>query len=253
MGTTERREREKLELKTRILDAARELFVAEGYEAVTMRKIAERIEYSPTAIYAHFKDKDALIRELCEIDFHAFAQKFVDFLSIDDPIERMRRAGIAYVDFAVENPQQYQLMFMTKRPVLEQDTSDANDPARNAYAFLRTTVEHALTRNLLRPELKDPDVIAQTIWAALHGVVALQITAFKEKEAWMDWATLKDRRALMSEVILRGLARESVVNPTGARGSTSAEGGRSAEHRLRAEVPVRHAPRARTLATRRAK
>src|ERR1700678_2654292 len=99
MGTTERRERERQELRTRILDAARELFAAEGYEAVTMRKIAERIEYSPTAIYAHFKDKNALIRELCEGDFLAFAQKFVGFLTVQDPIERLRLAGVAYVDF----------------------------------------------------------------------------------------------------------------------------------------------------------
>jgi AcrR family transcriptional regulator len=138
MGTTERREREKQELRTKILDAARELFAAEGYEAVTMRKIAERIEYSATAIYAHFKDKNALIRELCEEDFAAFAQAFVEFLSIEDPIERMRRAGVAYVDFAIKNPQHYRLMFMTARPPIDgEDTSGANDPSRNAYAFLR--------------------------------------------------------------------------------------------------------------------
>ncbi len=76
MGTVERREREKQELRTRILDAARELFAELGYEAVTMRKIAERIEYSPTAIYFHFKDKDALMRELCEMDFSTLAQQF---------------------------------------------------------------------------------------------------------------------------------------------------------------------------------
>src|SRR5580658_6134813 len=141
MGTTERREREKQELRTKILDAAREMFAAEGYEAVTMRKIAERIEYSATAIYAHFKDKNALIRELCETDFIAFAQRFVAFLQVDDPVERLRRAGVAYVDFAIDNPQHYRLMFMTARPTIQdEDTSGVGDPGRNAYAFLRSTV-----------------------------------------------------------------------------------------------------------------
>jgi len=62
MGIIERRERERKAVRKKILDAARELFVAEGYDAVTMRRIAETIEYSPTAIYFHFKDKETLIR-----------------------------------------------------------------------------------------------------------------------------------------------------------------------------------------------
>jgi AcrR family transcriptional regulator len=211
MGTLERREREKLELRGRILDAARELFATEGYEAVTMRKIAERIEYSPTAIYAHFKDKNALIRELCEGDFAAFAQKFVEFLSIPDPIERLRRAGVAYVDFAVENPQHYRLMFMTPRPPIEgEDASGAADPSRNAYAFLQSTVVDAMEKRLFRSDLRHPDVVAQTIWAALHGLVTLHITSYCPNDAWMNWAPLDERRKLMSDVVLRGLLREPV-------------------------------------------
>jgi AcrR family transcriptional regulator len=209
MGTTERREREKNELKGKILDAARELFASEGYEAVTMRKIAERIEYSPTAIYAHFKDKNALIRELCESDFLEFAQKFVEFLTVEDPIERLRLAGVAYVDFAIENPQHYRLMFMTPRPPIEdEDASGANDPARNAYAFLKSTVNDALAKRLFRPELTNADVIAQTIWGALHGVVALHISVCDNKDKWMAWAPLHERRAMMADVILRGLLRK---------------------------------------------
>ncbi len=184
------------------------MFVAEGYEAVTMRKIAERIEYSPTAIYAHFKDKNALVRELCENDFQSFARKFQDFLRIDDPVERMRRGGIAYFEFATENPQQYRLMFMTPRPEIEgEDEAAAKDPGRNAYLFLRSSVEDAMKKGLLRPELTDVDLVAQTIWAGLHGVIALQIAVHNAKDKWMVWAPLADRRALMSDVILRGVLK----------------------------------------------
>jgi AcrR family transcriptional regulator len=98
MGPSERRAREREELRTLILDAARELFAAEGVEAVTMRRIAERIEYSPTAIYFHFRDKDALLRELCDTDFRDFAQGFAAMAQIADPVERLKASGYAYID-----------------------------------------------------------------------------------------------------------------------------------------------------------
>ena len=76
MGTKERRDRERRELRKKILAAARELFVEQGYDAVTMRKIAQAIEYSPTAIYLHFKDKMAVMRALCDQDYLALAKRF---------------------------------------------------------------------------------------------------------------------------------------------------------------------------------
>src|SRR4051812_49342645 len=116
MGSTERREREKLELRTKILDAARELFVSDGYDAVTMRKIAERIEYSPTAIYIHFKDKSALLQELVSEDFGQLAAHFAKLGRIDDPIERLAKCGKAYVEFGIEHPNHYLLMFTMTPP-----------------------------------------------------------------------------------------------------------------------------------------
>ena len=89
MGTAERRERERQELRVRILDAARELFAEQGYDAVTMREIADRIEYSPTAIYFHFKDKEALLRELCDTDFATLARRVPE----DRPASRIRSSA----------------------------------------------------------------------------------------------------------------------------------------------------------------
>jgi len=76
MGVKERRERVKSETRDRILDAARELFISEGYEGVSMRKVAEKIEYSPTAIYLHFADKEELFHELVHEDFARLATVF---------------------------------------------------------------------------------------------------------------------------------------------------------------------------------
>src|SRR5262245_620413 len=123
MGTAERRDRERQEMQTLILDAARELFATEGYEAVTMRKIAEKIEYSPTAIYFHFKDKLALLRELCDRDFAAFAAVLQRTAGVQDPVERLRRLGYAYVDFALEHPNHYRFLFMTAHPALSPEES----------------------------------------------------------------------------------------------------------------------------------
>ncbi len=96
MGITERREREKEEIRHKILDAARELFAAEGYEEVTMRRIAEAIEYSPTTIYLHFEDKDDLVRALCHADFGRLLEAMQLAPASADPIEAIRQLGRAY-------------------------------------------------------------------------------------------------------------------------------------------------------------
>ncbi len=208
MGTRERREREREEIRTKILDAAREMFVAEGYEAVTMRKIADRIEYSPTAIYFHFKDKDALIRELCDADFEKLAQEFAGIARIADPIEQLRRVGHAYADFGVRNPNHYRLMFMTPHPPFSPANSriQVGNPEEDAYAFLRQVVSQAIEQGRLRSDLEDPDLVSQTVWAAVHGAISLHIA--KQHDAWIDWKPLKKRVSLMIDAIIRGIEKD---------------------------------------------
>src|SRR6187549_2813704 len=104
MAHQQRREREKEAVRKKILDAARRLFIDQGYEAVTMRKIAKAIEYSPTAIYLHFRDKKAVMEAICDTDFLKLATRFRRIAEIADPIERLRAAGFAYSDFAMKHP-----------------------------------------------------------------------------------------------------------------------------------------------------
>jgi len=207
MGTQERREREKQELRTKILDAARELFATEGYEAVTMRKIAERIEYSATAIYQHFEDKETLLAELCRHDFRQFSTHFARAAAIEDPIERLRAAGLAYFDFAVECPQHYRFMFMAAHPRVEPEEGEREDPAQNAYVFLHATVKEAIEKGLFRPEHSDSGLASQTIWAATHGVASLQI-AFGHEADWVDWRPLRQRQEKLIETIFRGMLKD---------------------------------------------
>lgn len=208
MGTRERRAREKEELKEKILDAARELFVERGFEAVTMRQIAEAIEYSPTAIYLHFEDKLALVRSLCDRDFAALGKRFQKIATIADSIERLRRSGQAYAEFALRNPQQYRYMFLTPHPPIDPDESeiDRDNPREDAYAFLRWTVAEAIAAGRLRPELDDPELVSQIVWAGVHGIVSLRITNNSDK--WVAWRSEKRTVEAMIETLIRGLVRE---------------------------------------------
>ena len=209
MGTTERRERQRQELRTLILDAARELFAELGYESVTMRKIAERIEYSPTAIYFHFKDKEALIRELCELDFASLAHQFQKIAREKDPIERLRKIGLAYVEFGLDFPNHYRLMFMTPHPPIalsERDAAKRGNPEEDAYAFLKTTVEEGLAAGRFRPELTDADLISQAVWAGTHGAISLPIA--KCNDEWLDWRPTKKTASVVIDAMILGLVRE---------------------------------------------
>src|SRR2546426_11125434 len=111
-----RRERERAETRGKILDAARRMFVLKGYEGTTMRAIAAKIGYTPTAIYHHFKDKDALVAELAGLDCRALAQALQQTGTVGDPLERLEKIGAAYVEFGLTPPMQYQFLFMTRRP-----------------------------------------------------------------------------------------------------------------------------------------
>lgn len=205
MGPKERREREREETRTKILDAARELFASEGVDSVTMRRIAERIEYSPTAIYFHFRDKESLLAELCDCDFRAFAQGFIEIARIADPMDRLRAAGAAYVEFGLNNRSHYRLMFMTPKPHSD-STIEAGNPEEDAYAFLKGIVAELIATGRLRDEYTDVDLVAQSIWSAVHGVVSLEIA--KCNDQWVAWQPVADRARVITDMIVRGLSKE---------------------------------------------
>jgi len=185
MGSLERRTRERAVTRQRILDAAREMFVNQGYEATTMRAIAEKVEYTPTAIYHHFRNKEALLAELCAADFAALAGAFRRIGRIEDPIERLRRTGQVYIEFGLAHPQQYQLMFMTPKPAVVTDGLHSANPSEDAYAFLRQTCADVIATGRVRPEYRNPDELALMAWASLHGLLSLQIA--KHDDRFIHW------------------------------------------------------------------
>lgn len=202
MGITERREREREEVRKKILDAARELFAAEGYEKVTMRRIAEAIEYSPTTIYLHFEDKDDLVRALCHADFGRLLEAMELAPRPADPVKAIRQLGRAYVAFAIRYPNQYRFMFMT--PVAKEEVGD-DSPGDQSFAHLLEAVRGAVEAGRFRPI--DPVLAAQILWMSVHGPASALITL--PGDCWPHGPAAPDLAEQVMDNALRGLLAEA--------------------------------------------
>ncbi len=176
MGIVERRQRQKENLRREILAAARELFAEEGFEAVTMRKLAARIEYSPTAIYLHFRDKDAVLEAVCEETFARLAARLEKIAARElPPLEFLREGLRLYVAFGLQHPDDYTLTFTLRTGRSEHDpASFAASAGKRAFEVLRAALRGCVESGDL-PATLDVDVAAQGMWAAVHGLVSLFI------------------------------------------------------------------------------
>lgn len=173
MGVTERRARQKENLRGEILDVARQMFVEEGYAGVSMRKIAERIEYSPTTIYLHFKDKGEIFNQLCEETFAKLAHRLESLARKHaDPLAYLRAGMLAYVDFGLKNPNHYTITFIISPEASDEYKYEDSIGAR-AFETLRGAVENCVATGVFRSV--DVDTTAQALWAAIHGVTSLLI------------------------------------------------------------------------------
>jgi len=217
MAISERREREKEHVRQKIFEAARELLVRDGYDAVTMRQIAEQIEYSTGTLYLHFADKPSLIRALCAHDFYAFSTSFRGLEKRTDPLARLRRLGELYVEFALRHPQQYRMMFLARPPVgSNYDLAERGNPEQDAYAILEEAVGYALKAGLF-PSFHDaPQLMAQTLWAGMHGVVALEIV-LRESNNPLGLEEVHRRAATMLNVLMTGLQTSKLPDVPVAR------------------------------------
>ncbi|PYT81373.1 MAG: TetR/AcrR family transcriptional regulator [Acidobacteria bacterium] len=177
MGVKERRARQKKYLRQEILDAATELFVQERYENVSMRRIADKIEYSPTTIYIYFKDKADLLEQVCKETFARLVQKLSKIMEQPgEPLDRLKRGLIAYIEFGLENPQQYRTTFMMPIPegFDHEKYHEADSPGMQAFSFLTRGLTECIKAGKLRAI--NVELAAQTLWAGIHGITSLLIT-----------------------------------------------------------------------------
>lgn len=212
MGTVERRAREREEVRGRILDAARKLFAEEGYEAVTLRRVAEAIEYSPAAIYKYFTDKSEMVTALVAEDMAYMFESFQPALAKCSLLERLKTFGRAYMSIALERPNHYRLMFMTSLP---DDTPDRSEHGANkdSYALFLSSIQECIDAGLLRPEYSDAHLVAQTLWCGLHGIAAMHITSVNDKSVL--WRDVKQRIEVMLDTLLRGMLKPAAPSPAG--------------------------------------
>jgi AcrR family transcriptional regulator len=213
-------------VRREILDAARELFVCEGYGSVSLRKIARRIGYTPMAIYVHFRDKSEILDCICEESFACFRANAerLDRLALP-PRERLAAGLRAYVDFGLENPHHYQLTFMTP-PCGSQSLGRRNEIGQDCYQRMRRRVALCMDVDLAGGEggeggeaaadvSPEAELAAQTIWTAIHGLVSLLIA--RPEFPWLERERLIDS---VMEGALRAL--RPAVGPaegTGAGGA----------------------------------
>lgn len=180
--------------RAEILAAAERIFVDHGYEGATIRKIADEVGLSSTALYMHFSDKSEILHEICE---RAFEQLLTMNRAVLDepgtPDQRMRRLMQSYVRFGFENPNAYRLVYMTRPVEAQQAQSAAQSLGYELFGAFVQVVEEAATEGRLRGETR---VTAQALWAGAHGVVSLMIT-----KPYFDWV----ERELLIDTLLDAL------------------------------------------------
>lgn len=200
MGIAQRRERERNSLRQDIMDAATTMFAEEGFERVSMRKLADRVEYSPTAIYLHFRDKDALFQAVCEAAFKQLVvrldkqrRKFAG-----DPLANLRAGLKAYIEFGLKHPDQYMVAFMS-RAHGAQVPFEASAGAE-AFGYLQRAVTECIEAKIFRSV--HPELTAQVLWMSVHGLVSLLIA-----KAGFPFAPKAALIEAQLDLLLDGLAR----------------------------------------------
>src|SRR5438067_1191378 len=228
MKAVETRSTRKAETREKILAAGRELLMKEGFDAFSMRKLAAKVNYTATAIYVHFPDKETLLAELVEQEFIRFRRAFDRTSNIADPIERLGKMGITFVEFALQRPDAFIFLFMNTQcqTFPKMGLIEKGNPAVDCYAYLKGTVAEGVAAGRFRPELKDVDLLAQIFMSGMHGIVSLHIA--RGKDPWVKWRPVRKRAELMVEALIRGLTEEG--KDEGAR--TKDEGGTKREEGL---------------------
>ncbi len=174
-----------------ILAAAERIFTEYGYEGATIRKIADEVGLSSTALYMHFRDKSEMLLEICR-------EVFDELMAVDlaiqngpgDVAEKVRRMLEAYMDFGLRHPNAYRLVFCT-RP---REGTGVQQTAMRLGLELFQIFERTVAELGAEGRLKtSPTLAAQTLWSGVHGLVSLVIT-----KPGFPW---EERRALTGAMV----------------------------------------------------
>ncbi len=199
MGSTERRARQRDDLRHKILGAATELFLQNGFDSVSMRKIAEKIEYAPSTIYLYFEDKNAICSAIAAEAFDVLIQGLEEQDERGLPALDAVRAGMrCYIEFGLAHPNQYRLVFATPTPA---DDAEVNAQGLQALQYLARCLARCRAEGLFIPGDDMADSLA--VWGQMHGLTMILINDHgKYGFPWPSKEAMIERGI---ELILRGL------------------------------------------------
>ncbi|RYF99934.1 MAG: TetR/AcrR family transcriptional regulator [Chitinophagaceae bacterium] len=183
MGTTERKQRQKEEVYDSILAAAWKLVKDEGWQGLSIRKIAEAIEYSVPVIYDHFANKEAILAEFTKQGFSELNEILLEAaLSVEEPAESLRAISVAYWKFGREHTEYYQLMYGMGMPSCE--TVSSMTELQDLTSILQRAIERVL--RLSGPGEQNSFVKMKSLWSMLHGLVSIQLMKNAESDDESD-------------------------------------------------------------------
>lgn len=208
MSIAERRSREKEALRQSILDAAVEILASEGFEGLSLRRIADRIDYAPSTIYLYFRDKYEIVATICAETLDGLRADLERITSVcEDPVEGLRRGLRCYVDFAIAHPAHYLISFCQPMPELPPDhPTHGFEAGLRCFAVLQDGVRECIEAGRIRP--LDINLASQSMWASLHGLSAILLTHYG-KDPHFPWV---ERNALIENTIAQ-ILRGVLVNP----------------------------------------
>lgn len=174
-----RNDSDKTELREKILETARRMVVRNGFANLSIRKLAETVGYAPGTIYLYFKNRDALVREICVRGFTELSEAMKSAADATDPLKRLLALSHASADFAVKNPETYRLSFMEDPKFAEQMFRRApleteQGAGRQAFAEIIKTVRDLKESEKIAAE-EDENLIAEMLWTGIHGAVSLKL------------------------------------------------------------------------------
>lgn len=197
-----RRARDRDSVRLVLIDAAREVLAQEGYDGLTIRRVAERAEYSLGTVYGYFADKDDLLYSLVHEDFTRLTERLRAIRETHEGVTAVRAMLLSYAEMGLERPESYQVMFMFRPKLARRNASDDSD--EHAYSIFRSCVVAAMERGEFRR--MDPDVVAQILWAAIHGLVSLRLTLTE-----FPWQDVNHLAETLVDAEIRGLAPDGRV------------------------------------------
>jgi AcrR family transcriptional regulator len=161
-----------MSLREEILEVSKELLLKHGFSKMSMRKIARKADVTATSIYLHFKNKDDLLLALVEESIANLTKVLRNALDeAASPVEQLESLADAYVGYALENPQEYEIIYMVRPEEMPKYPKEKFQQIRQIYELLAGIIQRGKDQQLF--DIEDPLVSAYTLWAQIHGVVSV--------------------------------------------------------------------------------